>query len=158
MLKNISWTDYIITVSAIFFVYYLFISIRYYSGEIKDFFSGKQKQKFTPVLEASDKQYNLDVDETEDQLASFHNTFDDQLIQTKQLADRLKSVIADATSKRLIPQEFKQYLSMVLKEYPSIRYSPLQTSVNALIISECKKHGAAMLKEDEVELLWKEGL
>ncbi|MGN6542166.1 MAG: hypothetical protein ACTHKY_15265 [Ginsengibacter sp.] len=158
MLKNISWTDYIITVSAIFFVYYLLISIRYYSGEIKDFFSGKQKQKFTPVLTASDKQYNLDVDETEEQLASFHNTSDDQLIQTKQLADRLKSVMADAMSKRLIPQEFKQYVSMVLKEYPSIRYSPFQSSINALIISECKKYGSAILSEDEVELLWKEAM
>jgi hypothetical protein len=158
MLKNISWTDYIITVSAIFFVYYLLISIRYYSGEIKDFFSGKQKQKFTPVLTASDKQYNLDVDETEEQLASFHNTSDDQLIQTKQLADRLKSVMADAMSKRLIPQEFKQYVSMVLKEYPSIRYSPFQSSINALIISECKKYGSAILSEDEVELMWKEGM
>jgi len=47
---------------------------------------------------------------------------------------------------------------MVLKEYPSVRYSPLRSSINELIVSECQKYGAVTLNEDEVELLWKEAV
>jgi hypothetical protein len=152
MLKNISWTEYTMTVSTIFFIYYLYIGIKYYSDEIKDFFSGKQKQNFMPAFDAKS------MEQARDEHDSLENHSDNQFDKTEQLIERLKSVIADGTKRQLILQEFKQYLRMVLKEYPSVRYSPLRSSINGLIISECKKYGAAILNEDEVELLWKEGL
>jgi hypothetical protein len=155
MLKNISWTDYIVTVSAIFFIYYLYISIRYYSDEIKNFLSGKQKLR--PSLN-TDRAYDSNIEQPRDYPVSFENDSDESNTGTEQLTERLKSVIADAMDRQLIPQEFKQYLSMVLKEYPSIRYSADRSCINELIVSECKKYGTAILSEDEVELLWKEGM
>lgn len=157
MLKNISWTDYSLTVSAIFFIYYLFITTRYYSDEIKNFLSRKQKQNLRSSF-SIDRAYNSSIDEKRDYAVSFENNSDEANTETEQLTERMKSVIADAMSRQLIPQEFKQYLSMVLKEYPAIRYSADRACINELIVSECEKYGAAILSEDEVELLWKEGM
>jgi len=66
-------------------------------------------------------------------------TTDDEFTEVEHLIERLKAVVADASRRKLIPQEFKQYLSMVLKEYPAVRYSPIRSSVNELIVSECQK-------------------
>jgi hypothetical protein len=158
MLKNISWTDYIIAVAILLAIYYLFVGMRYFSGEIKDLLSGKRKLKFRTALPNNHSPYNPDEEQSEIETDSFEKTTDDDFTEVEHLIDRLKAVVADASRRKLIPQEFKQYLSMVLKEYPSVRYSPIRSSVNELIVTECQKYGAVTLKEDEVELLWKEAV
>src|SRR5690242_6046631 len=113
MLKSISWTDYIITVSAIFFIYYVYIGVRFYSDEIKDFLLRKQKQNLMPALN-TDRQNSAAIEQVWDEHGSFENNSDDRNTETEQLTERLKSVIAEAGNRQLILQEFKQYLSMVL--------------------------------------------
>jgi hypothetical protein len=157
MLKNISWTDYIIAVSIALIIYYIFVAVRYFSDELKELLSGKRKLTVLPYGVPSENS-----DEVESELdhqveaSGFANTTDDEFTEIEHLIERLKSVIEDASHRKLIPQEFKQYLSMVLKEYPSVRYSPLRSSVNELIISECEKYGAIALSESDVDLLWKD--
>jgi hypothetical protein len=158
MLKNISWTDYIIAVAILLAIYYLFVGMRYFSGEIKDLLSGKRKLKFRTALPDNHGPYNPDEEQSDMETGSFEKTTDDDFAEVEHLIDRLKAVVADSSRRKLIPQEFKQYLSMVLKEYPSVRYSPIRSSVNELIVSECQKYGAVTLNEDEVELLWKEAV
>ena len=80
----------------------------------------------------------------------------DDLVEVDQLIERLKEVVADACSKKLIPREFIEYLQAVLLEYPSIKNSPYRSSINELISSECEKYGTVALSEEEVEQLWKE--
>ncbi len=46
MLKNISWTDYLIVVAIALAIYYLFVGVRYFSTEIKELLSGKRKLRF----------------------------------------------------------------------------------------------------------------
>ncbi len=158
MLKNISWSDYIIAVAILLAIYYLFVGMRYFSGEIKDILSGKRKLKFRAALPDNNGAYDPDAEQRQQETGSFEKTTDDEFTEVEHLIERLKTVIADASRRKLIPQEFKQYLSMVIKEYPTVRYSPLRSSINELIISECEKHGAVTLKEEEVELLWKEAV
>lgn len=43
MLKNISWTDYIIAVAIALIIYYIFVAARYFADELKELFSGKRK-------------------------------------------------------------------------------------------------------------------
>ncbi|SDW51031.1 hypothetical protein SAMN05444410_103157 [Hydrobacter penzbergensis] len=158
MLKSISWSDYIIAVAILLAIYYLFVGMRYFSVEIKDLLSGKRKLKLKAALPNNRAAYNPDDEQSQQEIGGFENTTDDEFTEVEHLIERLKDVITDASRRKMIPQEFKQYLSMVLKEYPSVRYSPLRSSVNELIISECQKYGTVTLNEEEVELLWKEAV
>jgi hypothetical protein len=157
MLKNISWTDYIIAVAIALIIYYIFVAVRYFSDELKGLLS--EKRKLTVLSNGvPGKNNNEVVSEPGHQMEStgFADTTDDEFTEIEHLIERLKTVIEDASRRKLIPQEFKQYLGMVLKEYPSVRYSPLRSSVNELIISECEKYGAITLSESDADLLWKD--
>lgn len=160
MFTNISWTDYLMAVVLLLAIYYLFVGIRYYSGELKDLLSGKRKLNLKTVIPKNLNDENLRYDEEDSHPAdaSFEETMDEEFNEVEHLIERLKSVIADASQRKLIPQEFKQYLGMVLKEYPSVKYSPLRLSINELIISECQKYETVTLTEDEVDLLWKDAV
>lgn len=159
MFTNISWTGYLTVVTILLAIYYLYVGVRYFSSDLKTLFAERQKLKFKASLPGNNKADNLLIsEESRLETSSFEETTDDEFTEVEHLIERLKSVIADASRRKLIPQEFKQYLSMVLKEYPTIRYSPLRSSINELMISECEKYGAVALKEAEVELLWKEAV
>lgn len=158
MLHNISWANYIMAVAAALIIYYLFIGIRYFSVEIRELLSGKRSLRLRTSISGSEDAYTAAEAEVPHENAGFEHTSDNEFAEVEHLIERLKSVIADASHRKLIPDEFKQYLSMVLKEYPSVKYSPLRSSVNELIVSECQKNGTVALKEDEVELLWKEAV
>jgi hypothetical protein len=140
-------------------IYYLFVGIRYYSRDIKDLLSGKRKLNLKTAisnnLNREDLRYEEDSRPAD---ASFGETTDEEFAEVEHLIERLKALIADASGRKMIPQEFKQYLSLVLKEYPSVRSSSLRSSVNELIVSECQKYGAVTLTEEEVDLLWKDSM
>lgn len=159
MFTNISWTNYLVVVAITLAIYYLYIGVRYFSADLKDLFAGRQKLNLKPSLpDESEADELLVLGESSLGSSSFEETTDNEFSEVEHLIERLKTVIVDASRRKLIPQEFKQYLSMVLKEYPSVRYSPLRSSINELIISECEKHGTVTLKEEEVEQLWKEAV
>lgn len=158
MLTNISWTDYIVAVAILLAVYYIFVGMRYFFADIKHLVSGKSHLNFITgissdtvreSIQPSEKNYNGES-------PAFETTADDDFAEVEHLIERLKSVIADASGKKLIPQELKQYLHLVLQEYPNIKNSPFRTSINELVASECEKYGAVTLSVDEVEMLWKD--
>ena len=158
MFTNISWTNYLVAVLLLLTIYYLFVGVRYYSADLKDLFSGKQNPDFrTALSNDTDGENILRTEENyTNERPAFAITTDDDFAEVEHLIDRLKSVIADASGKKLIPQEFRQYLQLVLQEYPNIRKSPIRSSINELVASECEKYGAVTLSDDEVELLWKD--
>jgi len=160
MFTNISWTDYFVAVVLLLAIYYLFVGVRYYSSDLKDLFSGKRNPDFRTALShdragegilSTEKKYPNEI-------PPFETTTNDDFAEVEHLIDRLKSVIADASGKKLIPKEFKQYLHLVLQEYPNIQNSPIRSSINELVASECEKYSAVTLSEDEVDLLWKDAM
>jgi len=157
MLTNISWTDYLIAVAIFLTIYYLYVGLRYFSADFKDLFSGKRKQNFKAALSNDAKEESIQSagESATIEINAFEETSDDEFAEVEHLIGRLKIVIADASPKKLVPQEFKHYLHLVLQEYPSVQNSPLRSSVNELIVSECEKYSAVTLSEDEVDLLWK---
>lgn len=157
MLTNISWTDYIIAVAILLAAYYFFVVMRYFFADLKDLVTGKRELKFRAVIpDDTDEIESIQPSEKNFNGASpaFETTTDDDFVEVEHLIERLKSVIADASGKKLIPQELKQYLHLVLQEYPNIKNSPFRNSINELVASECEKYGAVTLGEDEVEQLW----
>ena len=161
MLTNISWTDYFIAVSILLTTYYLFVGMRYYSADLRDLVSGKRELKFRAVIpDDTDESESFQSSENNYNVVStaLETTSDDDFAEVEHLIERLKSVIEDASGKKLIPQELKQYLHLVLQEYPNIKNSPFRSSINELVASECEKYGAVKLSEDEVERLWKDAV
>lgn len=159
MFTNISWAGYLTVVAILLPIYYLYVGVRYFSADLKTLFAERQKLKFKAAPATDSKADDLLIlGESRLESPSFEETTDDEFAEVEHLIERLKAVIADASRRKLIPQEFRQYLRLVLKEYPTIRYSPLRSSINELIISECEKYGTVTLKEAEVELLWKEAV
>ncbi|MFT4152248.1 hypothetical protein [Parafilimonas sp.] len=158
MLKNISWSDYFITVAIILVIYYFFVGVRYFSGDLKDLLSGKRKLQFKTARSYAGKEDEAAVEEeNNEETDGFEQTTDDEFEEVEHLIERLKTVIADDSGKRLIKKdEFKQYISAILKEYPSIKYSPLRSSINEWIISECEKNNAVTLREEEMDDLWQD--
>ena len=160
MFTNISWTDYFVAVVLLLTFYYFFVGVRYYSADFKNLFSGKRNPDFRVALHhdtAGEGILSTEENYTNERPA-FAITTDDDFAEVEHLIDRLKGVIADASGKKLISQEFKQYLHLVLQEYPNIQNSPIRSSINELVASECEKYGAVSLSEDEVELLWKNAM
>jgi hypothetical protein len=158
MFTNISWTDYFITVIILLAIYYLFVGIRYYAVDIKDLLSGKRKLNLKTALANNSKGEYLTREENLRPSEGSEETTDEEFTEVEHLIERLKALIADASHRKMIPQEFNQYLRLVLKEYPSVKNSSLRASVNELIVSECEKYGTVTLKEDEVDLVWKDSM
>lgn len=152
MFNQISWTDYLLAVSILLAIYYLFVGVRYFSGNLKARLAGKRKLTLKasgfPQHEPFQNEASEDISVTTDE------DTDDEFTEVEHLFEKVKAMIADALNQQLVKEEFKQYLRLVLKEFPSIKTSALRPSINELIVSECEKQGIAAFNEEEVDELW----
>ncbi|NGF55566.1 hypothetical protein G5B35_18095 [Parapusillimonas sp. SGNA-6] len=160
MFTDISWTDYLTAVFLLLAIYYVYVGVRYYSGDLKDLLSGKRKLNFrASPADSPGGPSPLFMDNKDRPAATaFGETTDDDYTEVEHLIGRLKEVIADASQRQLILQEFRHYLRLTLKEYPAVKISALRASVNKLIVSECEKYGAVTVSAEEVDVLWNDGL
>lgn len=162
MFTGISWTDYVAAVAILLVIYYAYVGVRYFSGDLRALLAGKKKLRFRRVPQGSDEEdstsSDTDTASTPISPSTFEESSDSDFEEVEHLIGRLKDVIADASGRELIPQEFSHYLRMTLKEYPNIKNSPLRPSVNELIVSECEKYGTVTLSVEEVDRLWKDRL
>ena len=163
MFTNISWTNYIIAVILLLIIYYIIIGIRFYSHDLKNLLSGNQKFKQSSSTELSNAQnFNTPIADKQAQPEMFQagkafaETIDETFLDVEHLIIRLKEAIANASRKKYIKQEFFLYLQLILKEYPILKNSQLQSVINELIISECAMYGSITLSEEEAVALWNE--
>lgn len=155
MFTNISWGNYIVVVVLLGISWYLFVGLRLYFAEIKDIATGKRKFQFQSYPEIPS---NLGCQESPDSTSSpsFLTESDQTFQDVDHLVERLKNVVADAAQRKLLQQEFVDYLGLVLSEYPSVKNSPFRSSVSELIVSECEKLESIHLNQQETEALWNE--
>ncbi|KGO80802.1 hypothetical protein Q763_09710 [Flavobacterium beibuense F44-8] len=152
MFTQISWTDYLLAVSILLAIYYLFVGVRYFSGDLKALLAGKRK--LTLKTSGFPQSEPLQTEVSEDISVTTDEDSDDEFAEVEHLIEKVKAMIADALGKQLVKEEFRQYLRLVLKEFPSVKTSVLRPSVNELIVSECEKQGIGAFNEDEVDALW----
>ncbi|TRW21953.1 hypothetical protein FMM05_19380 [Flavobacterium zepuense] len=153
MFTNISWSEYLGGAAIVSGIYYCFVGIRYYTGDLKNLLSGKVKKQVQPVFPTGHATM-MEQERTTTSQSYEKADDDDEFAEVEHLIGRLNTIIADAPKRNADKQEFKKYLHLVLAEYPNVRKSPLRSSVNELIVSECEKYGAVTLTENEVDLLW----
>ncbi|MBF9252140.1 hypothetical protein I2I11_02430 [Pontibacter sp. 172403-2] len=163
MFTSISWTNYIVVIILLLAIYYILIGICFYSRDFQQFLTVRRKGKIRssgdeivddiPLNNPDDpfKQIESDLSFSD---SSFAQTSDDTFEDIERLILRLKEAIADAGTKQYIKQEFFLLLQLILKEYPHLKDSPFQSTINELIISECGKYGSIAISEEEVVMLW----
>jgi hypothetical protein len=158
MFTNISWVNYMVVVALLLASWYLFVGLRFYFEDIKDLVTGKRKLQFRAFGDTmyQEPQYDLshqdspEVNSSQSSFEEFDTTFQD----VDALVERLKNVVSDAAKRKLLKQEFIDYLRLVLIEYPSVKNSPFSSSVSELIVSECDRLESITLSQTEAEALW----
>lgn len=160
MLSNISWSNYIVVVVLVLASWYLLVGLRFYLKVLEDIAAGKRKLQIRGTAgkwnEVSD--YDLRyLDSIEINSLELVPSASDTIFQEVDgLVKRLKNVLTDATQRKLVKQEFEDYLRLILKGYPLLRASPYRSAIDELIATECEKHGPVLLTQQEVGALWNE--
>lgn len=158
MFTNISWGNYIVVVILLLASWYLFVGFRFYFDDLKEVISGKRKLQFRGFENPSyeDSQSELNYQESPEAISeqTSFGEFDTTFQDVDTLVGRLKTFIADAAKKKLVKKEFTYYLQLLLREFPSVKNSPFNSSISELIVSECEKLESITLTQNEAEALW----
>jgi len=156
MFTNISWGNYTVVVVLLVASWYLFVGLRFYFSEIKEITAGKWRFHFlrsNPEIPSNfSYQESPEASSSPSYLAESDQIFQD----VDHLVAKLKNVVVDAEQRKLVQQEFIDYLRLFLTEYPSVKNSPFRSSVSELIVSECDKLQSIHLTQQEAEALWNE--
>ncbi|MFV8324935.1 hypothetical protein [Flavobacterium sp. ZS1P14] len=157
MFTNISWSNYLVVVVPLLVSWYLFVGLRFYPEELKDIMTRKRKLQFRGAGEESYSASDDDLRYLDLEIIASESAASDTIFhEVDGLVKQLKNVIIDASQRKLTKQEFKDYMQLILAAYPLLRDSPYRSSVDELIVSECKKRGEVLLTQQEVALLWNE--
>ncbi|WP_343591090.1 hypothetical protein [Flavobacterium sp.] len=148
MFTNVSWSSYLAVMGTAVIIWYLFIVLKFYSGDLKKIFSGKKKLKLP-----SFKNNIQNTRESKSISDSFSESFD-TLDDAEQLSVRIQQAAAESAEKGLSKEQFQNYLRMLLEEYPYVKISSLRESINKLIVSESGKYPALLLTLSEADSLW----
>jgi hypothetical protein len=158
MLKHYSWTSYFEAVALLLVIYYLFIGIRFYSDDIRSFFS--QRNATTPEVlpepQANDEPTTLHAEiDNQDQYVQ-DNYPDNDVRETDDLIAEAKILINAASNKAYGPESLIKRLRELFTKYTSLKTSPHRPAINELVVSECERTGVASLTEDEVDEWWRD--
>jgi len=167
MFINISWTNYLAIVAFLLIGYYLIVGIKFYSSELRLYFSGKRNTDTRLSSDQSRLDNNHEVNrhfqQNEPESFASYERFaptveeaDNTSNQVEELSALLKEAIAKAASKSFIKQEFIVSLQLILKKYHFLKHSPFLGVINDMISLECEKYGYILLSAEEQVMLWNE--
>lgn len=145
MLSTISWGSYLITVLTLITVWYVFLIFRYYSEEVKGIFHGQSGFHF--LLKRNNIE-NIEVLFSE-QIQSSNGYSDEE-----DLSVLLVKAIEESSEGNLTKEELKNYLLLILSDYPQVKISSGRAKINELMVSECEKHPQMIITYAEVDGLW----
>jgi hypothetical protein len=153
MFSNISWSSYLLFVAFVLIAWYLFVGLKFYSGELQAFASGKvsffRYIKLTGSQTANIKRSKGNGTESDQPTPNVPPATDIEI-----LSSRLTEAIASAAGKVYEREEFLFLLLLTLKEFPSFKETPFRSAIDELILSECEKYGIICPSADELQQLW----
>lgn len=150
MLKNISWTSYLIFMLIALIGYYITICLKYYKAEIRDIVSGRSNL-FSKIKSGNQKafaarsQIKLPNEQTDE-----HDLF--PLIN--QFSEDIKILLAQAAANNLIKQEVIYALQQLGKKYFQIKATPFQSFITNYILVESSNYSSIHLSEEDLNTLW----
>ena len=78
------------------------------------------------------------------------------LDEVKELSARIIDAVNESAERNLSQQEFKNFLKLILAEYPYVKISSLRGTVNELIVSESQKNRSLAIALEQANDLWDE--
>lgn len=159
MFTNISWSNYSIGMGVLVLVWYSFLGCWYYFQELKQLFEGKQIIKFPTLGDKKTKQLSLVTSDNDTTKSSLSKSFSESyngLEDAELLSDILINAIRESAERNLTSEAFRNYLKLILNDYPFIKNSSFRPMINEMMVSECEKHSQLILTFAEVDGLWAE--
>lgn len=159
MFTTISWSSYLTAIGTLLFIWYLFLGFKFYSLEIKQVFLG-QRKIIIPFLRNNKTNESL-LTESKSEISnsnlseSFSESFA-TLEEVKELSARIMDATSESADRNLSRQEYRNFLKLILAEYPYVKISSLRSTINDLIVSESQKHASLMLSLEQAQDLWNE--
>lgn len=154
MFTNISWSSYIIAISVLLLIWYIFLGFKFYYFEFQKIISGKQQIKFLNFRKTEKKFISNPSGESKLK-ETFSSSFD-TLQDAEELSERIEKAIAESNERNLSKEEFQNYLKLLLSEYPYVKISALRENINKLLVSESSKHSNLNLTYVAADSLWEE--
>lgn len=139
MLKNVTWSEYIICMLVLLFVFYLFVILRYYRTELKRFLSGKGRDNPATDYEPD----NLE-DYTDD------GSFEALEILVSDLRYAVLERAGKGAGKQLLLSQLKERLS----HFEDMRNPAYRIAINNYIIQHAKDICGVVFSEEELEAEW----
>jgi hypothetical protein len=158
MLNHYSWTNYFEAVTLLLVIYYLFIGIRFYSDDIRAFFSqpNATAPEVLPEPSVNEEPISLQTEVNNQDQYIQDNYTDNDIRETDDLIAEAKSLINAASQKAYGPESLITRLRELFTKYTSLNTSPHRPAINEMIVSECERTGVAELTEDEVDEWWRD--
>ena len=153
MFTNVSWGSYLAVVGVLLLIWYLILILKFYSKDLREFFSGDKKFNFSLFKKTSNKLESLR--DQKSLSSSFSESFD-TLEDAEELSTRILQAVEESSQMNLSKEQFQNYLKMVLEEYPYVKISSLRENINNLIVSESEKKPQFYLTFAEADTLWEE--
>lgn len=145
MLKNISWTNYLIFMLIVLIGYYITICLKYYKAEIRNIISGRYNI-FSKIKSRNKKVFGVRTQNKLDE----HDLF--PLIN--QFADEIKNLLEQAAKNNFIKQEVIYSLQQLAKKYFQVKASPFQPFITNYILVESSNYSSIHLSEEDLNTLW----
>jgi len=159
MFTNISWGDYLTAISALLAIWYLVLGLWFYYPELKQILHGEKNIKALGFKNNSQPYFTHHLPKdtnTEIQVSSSGTETQDTLQETEELSERIISAIEESAQRNLSLEEIKNYLKILLSEYPFVRLSTLRAKVSGLMVEQCAKHPQLFLTLSQADALWEE--
>jgi len=148
MFTNISWGSFLTAVVVVTAIWYSAVIIKCYSRELKKILSGETKIML-PFFNNTKKEHTV----RNTIKSSFSGSFE-TLEDAEQLSIRIEQAAAESAEKGLSKEQFQNYVSMLLEEYPYVKISSLKENINKLMVSESNKYPQLQLTLSEADSLW----
>jgi len=159
MLNSITWSSYIVTVITLLILWYLFVGLRYYSFEIKEILQGRKKINFYPLRKKPINDQLQSFDQVQTNQTNLNEAFEESfatLDEVKELSARLTAAVSESAELNRSNLEFKNYIRLILSDYPYVKISSLRSNVNILLALDSEKYPELLLTASEADELWEE--
>lgn len=158
MFNHISWQSYWIFLAISIALYYLVIASVFYTNEIQSLRVRKRKiVSSTPLPSYRETEPTItqqdffDVDKV---LLKPKDTEEDTAFVVQFLVDEVQAFLEAAQQLGYTKEQIIPSLRQLLTKFPSLKYSPYQTSVLNLIAFECENKCSIHLSADDLTKVW----
>jgi hypothetical protein len=137
MLTKISWTDYLVTIAILLFIYYAIVLTLFYKQDILLLVTSKSRRI---TLAAEEGLQNINFPEV-----------------IEPLADELKALIGQSSYGNMPVEESKASLKrlMAAERFQSLKDTAYYQQLNQLIAREYETYCSMHLSEEDLEGLWR---